>query len=98
MIVKPRSPEDMDTYRDLMAEEAKERKLEAMAEEPKKNYIDKAGNYHNVESLSLAEIYLAGHQDGYKKGYIDAMLERKQPEDVSKIADSALAKIMRGGI
>lgn len=55
MIIKPRSPEDMDTYRDLMEEEAKERKLEAMAEE-------------------------------------------ETTEDVSKIADSALEKIMRGGI
>lgn len=33
MIIKPRSPEDMDTYNDLKAEEAKERELEKKVEE-----------------------------------------------------------------
>jgi hypothetical protein len=32
----------------------------------KKNYIDKKGNYQNVENLSLAQIYDRGHEDGYK--------------------------------
>lgn len=33
---------------------------------PSKNYIDKNGNYHNIENLTLAEIYRKGVDDGYK--------------------------------
>lgn len=30
----------------------------------RKNYLDAKGNYHNVENLTLAEIYLSGIRDG----------------------------------
>ena len=33
---------------------------------PTKNYIDEKGNYHNIENLTLAQIYEKGVKDGYK--------------------------------
>ena len=32
----------------------------------KKNYIDEKGNYHNIENLTLAQIYASGVQEGYR--------------------------------
>ena len=40
------------------------------------NYIDKNGNYINVENLSLRQIYERGLDDGYKKGYVDGTLRQ----------------------
>lgn len=34
----------------------------------KKNYIDEKGNYHNVQNLTLTQIYDSGVEDGYKMG------------------------------
>lgn len=34
---------------------------------PKKNYIDEKGNYHNVENLTLAQIYKRGEVEGLTK-------------------------------
>lgn len=33
---------------------------------PCKNYIDEKGNYHNVENLTLAQIYDKGVEEGYR--------------------------------
>jgi hypothetical protein len=33
---------------------------------PIKNYIDEKGNYHNVENLTLTQIYDSGVQEGYR--------------------------------
>lgn len=35
----------------------------------RKNYIDEKGNYHNVENLSLADIYQHGFYEGKKACY-----------------------------
>ena len=41
----------------------------------KSNYFDQNENYINVENLSLAEIYLRGSEEGFKKGYTDGQLD-----------------------
>lgn len=33
---------------------------------PTKNYIDEKGNYHNIENLTLAQIYDRGVEEGYR--------------------------------
>ena len=33
---------------------------------PSKNYIDEKGNYHNVQNLTLAQIYDSGVEEGYR--------------------------------
>lgn len=33
---------------------------------PEKNYIDKKGNYHNIENLTLAQIHDRGVEEGYR--------------------------------
>ena len=33
---------------------------------PCKNYIDEKGNYHNVENLTLTQIYDRGVEEGYR--------------------------------
>ena len=33
---------------------------------PAKNYIDEKGNYHNIENLTLAQIYDRGVEEGYR--------------------------------
>lgn len=33
---------------------------------PSKNYIDEKGNYHNIENLTLAQIYDRGVEEGYR--------------------------------
>lgn len=63
----------------------------------KTNYFDEHGNYINVENLSLSEIYLRASQEGYKKGYTDAILD-KNNEDISKTADTLFDKLMNGGV
>ena len=32
----------------------------------KKNYIDEQGNYHNIQNLSLTQIYDSGVDEGYR--------------------------------
>lgn len=32
-----------------------------------KNYIDEKGNYHNIENLTLAQIYQRGVEEGRQK-------------------------------
>lgn len=39
-----------------------------MANEAKKNWIDAKGNYHNVENLTLTQIYNRGFSDGTSQG------------------------------
>ena len=48
------------------------------------NYIDKNGNYINVENLPLIDIYNRGAEEGYKKGYIDGSLHQIKSEDRSQ--------------
>ena len=31
-----------------------------------KNYIDEKGNYHNIQNLTLAQIYDSGVEEGYR--------------------------------
>lgn len=33
---------------------------------PTKNYIDEKGNYHNIENLTLTQIYDRGAEEGYR--------------------------------
>lgn len=33
---------------------------------PTKNYIDEKGNYHNIENLTLTQIYDRGVEEGYR--------------------------------
>ncbi len=33
---------------------------------PNKNYIDERGNYHNIENLTLRQIYDRGAEEGYR--------------------------------
>ena len=33
---------------------------------PTKNYIDKKGNYHNIENLTLAQIHDRGVEEGFR--------------------------------
>lgn len=33
---------------------------------PTKNYIDEKGNYHNIQNLTLAQIYDSGVEEGYR--------------------------------
>lgn len=33
---------------------------------PTKNYIDEKGNYHNIENLTLTQIYDKGVEEGYR--------------------------------
>lgn len=33
---------------------------------PNKNYIDEKGNYHNIENLTLTQIYDSGVEEGYR--------------------------------
>ena len=33
---------------------------------PIKNYIDEKGNYHNVQNLTLTQIYDSGVEEGYR--------------------------------
>lgn len=33
---------------------------------PNKNYIDEKGNYHNIENLTLTQIYDRGVEEGYR--------------------------------
>ena len=63
----------------------------------KTNYFDEHGNYINCENLSLSEIYKRAAQEGYKKGYTDAILD-KNNEDISKTADALFDKLMNGRV
>ncbi len=45
----------------------------------RKNYIDKKGNYHNVENLSLAEIYQHGFYEGRKACYYKGHVHDQKP-------------------
>lgn len=45
---------------------------------PKRNYIDERGNYHNIENLTLAQIYARGMAEGYSIGI--AKMEGKDHE------------------
>lgn len=60
----------------------------------RKNYIDEKGNYHNVENLSLANIYQHGFYEGkkacYYKGHVpeaDKWISVKErlPEDETDV-------------
>ena len=42
----------------------------------KTNYIDSQGNYHNVENLTLAQIYERGFRDG--KAYMEFLEQEKR--------------------
>ena len=33
---------------------------------PTRNYIDEKGNYHNIENLTLTQIYDRGVEEGYR--------------------------------
>ena len=33
---------------------------------PEKNYIDEHGNYHNIQNLTLTQIYDSGVEEGYR--------------------------------
>lgn len=33
---------------------------------PSKNYIDEKGNYHNIQNLTLTQIYDSGVEEGYR--------------------------------
>ena len=60
----------------------------------RKNYIDEKGNYHNVENLSLADIYQHGFYEGkkacYYKGHVpeaDRWISVKErlPDDLEPV-------------
>ena len=36
-----------------------------------RNYMDKQGNYHNIENLSLGDIYRRGYVDGYNQAKME---------------------------
>lgn len=66
-----------------------------------KNYFDKNGNYINVENLSLADIYKRAAEEGYRKGYTDASIERVRTDsgsDLAKLTDDLYAKLIGGGV
>lgn len=37
-----------------------------LPKEPKKNYIDRKGVYHNIQNFTLAQIYDSGVEQGYR--------------------------------
>ena len=45
----------------------------------KKNYIDSKGDYHNVENLSLADIYEHGFYEGFKAGCDNGYAHGQKP-------------------
>lgn len=49
---------------------------------PCKNYIDEKGNYHNIENLSLAQIFDSGVEQGYKIAKFEQ--EREKHNDRSR--------------
>ena len=49
---------------------------------PCKNYIDEKGNYHNVENLTLAQIYDKGVEEGYR---IAKMEEQEKALRISRM-------------
>ena len=46
----------------------------------RKNYIDEKGNYHNVENLSLTDIYQHGFYEGSKVGYNNGHVHGQKPK------------------
>lgn len=47
--------------------------------EDRKNYIDEKGNYHNVENLSLTDIYQHGFYEGLNVGYKNGYVKGQKP-------------------
>lgn len=45
----------------------------------RKNYIDEKGIYHNVENLSLTDIYNHGFYEGAKVGYNNGYVHGQKP-------------------
>lgn len=78
---------------------------EEVKPEPTKNYIDKSGNYVNIENLTLTEIFNRGREEGYKAGYIHGSLSRPElmnispteKKNVSELADELFKRLMGGG-
>ena len=70
------------------------------------NYIDKSGNYVNIENLTLTEIFNRGRGEGYKAGYVHGCLSRpeldnispSEKKNVSNLADELFKRLMGGGV
>ena len=56
---------------------------------PNKNYIDERGNYHNIENLTLAQIYDKGVEEGYRIA--------KMEQEARKYDDCDGATLASGG-
>lgn len=48
---------------------------------PSKNYIDEKGNYHNIQNMTLAQIYDSGVEEGYRIAKQEAGNDSRRSED-----------------
>ena len=67
---------------------------------PSKNYIDEKGNYHNIENLTLTQIYDSGVEEGYRiaKQEGERIIAQVKIEDaqLTKMIDELAERIKKG--